>query len=59
MQRRLILDGVVRKRAAVIQLPATEDQSLLVRLDTLLAVNLLFYDPDRVGRVHVKEQWRP
>ena len=36
VERRLLLDVVVRKRAAVLELLAGEDETLLVRGDTLL-----------------------
>ena len=36
MKSRLLLDVVVRKRAAIFQLLASEDEALLVRRDSLL-----------------------
>lgn len=36
VQRRLLLDVVVRERAAILELLAGEDQTLLIRGDTLL-----------------------
>ena len=38
MQRGLLLDVVVRQRAAVLELLAREDQALLVRRDPLLVL---------------------
>merc|ERR550514_1140484 len=40
VQRRLLLDVVVRERAAVLELLAREDQPLLVGQNTLLVLNL-------------------
>jgi len=40
VERRLLLDVVVRKRAAILQLLASEDQALLVRWDALLVLDL-------------------
>ena len=40
MQRRLLLDVVVSKRAAVLQLLAREDEALLVGRDALLVLDL-------------------
>ena len=40
MERRLLLDVVVREGAAVFKLLAREDQALLVRRDALLVLDL-------------------
>ena len=40
MQRRLLLDVVVRERAAILELLAREDEPLLVRRDALLVLDL-------------------
>ena len=40
VERGLLLDVVVRKGAAVLELLAREDQALLVRRDALLVLNL-------------------
>ena len=40
VERRLLLDVVVRQRAAVLQLLAGKDQALLVRRDALLILDL-------------------
>ena len=42
VQRRLLLDVVVRERAAILELLAREDQALLIRRDALLVL-----DPER------------
>merc|ERR1711916_352438 len=39
----LLLDVVVRERAAVLQLLAGEDEALLIRGDALLVLNLLLH----------------
>merc|ERR1712072_1601418 len=54
VQRRLLLDVVVGKSAAVLQLLAGEDQTLLIRRDALLVLNLLLDGLDGVRRVHVQ-----
>jgi hypothetical protein len=51
VQRRLLLDVVVSEGAAVFQLLASEDQSLLVGRDTLFVLNLLFDVLDGVRRL--------
>ena len=43
-----LLDVVVRQGAAVLQLLAGEDQSLLVGRDALLVLNLLLHPVDRI-----------
>jgi len=50
MQGALLLDVVIRKGATVLQLLAGEDQTLLVRRDTLLVLDLRLDVIDRVGR---------
>ena len=40
MKRRLLLDVVVRKRTSILELFASKDQTLLIRWDTLLVLNL-------------------
>merc|ERR1711988_1857315 len=51
---RLLLDVVVRKGAAVLELLARKDQALLVRRDALLVLDLLLHVLDRVRRLHIK-----
>jgi len=43
VQGRLLLDVVVAKSAAILELLASEDQSLLVRWDALLVLDLRLY----------------
>ena len=54
VQRRLLLDVVVRQRAAVLELLAREDQALLVRRDALLVLDLRLDVVDRVRRLDVQ-----
>ncbi|CAM9833534.1 unnamed protein product, partial [Ectocarpus fasciculatus] len=54
VESRLLLDVVVRQSAAVLQLLAREDQTLLVRRDALLVLDLLLHAVDRVGRLNVE-----
>ena len=54
MQRRLLLDVVVRERAAVLELLAREDEALLVGRDALLVLDLLLHVLDRVRRLDVQ-----
>merc|ERR1712066_1142090 len=54
MQRRLLLDIVVRERAAVLELLAREDQPLLVRRDALFVLDLGLHIVDRVGWLHLE-----
>ena len=48
VERRLLLDVVVRERAAVLELLACKDQALLVRRDALLVLDLGLDVVDRV-----------
>ena len=48
MESRLLLDVVVRQRAAVLELLSGEDQALLVRGDALLVLDLLLHVLDGV-----------
>ena len=54
MQRRLLLDVVVRESAPVLELLARKDEPLLVRRDALLVLDLLLHRGDGVARVHVE-----
>ena len=54
VERRLLLDVVVRQRAAVLELLAREDQALLVRRDALLVVDLLLDVLDGVARLDIQ-----
>ena len=52
MQRRLLLDVVVRQRAAVFQLLAGEDQALLVWWDALFVLDFGLHVVDGVRGLH-------
>ncbi len=54
MKGGLLLNVVVRERAAVFELLAGEDQALLVRGNALLILNLGFDVLDRVGRLNLQ-----
>ena len=54
VQRGLLLDVVVRERAAVLELLAREDQALLVGGDALLVLDLLLHVVDRVRRLDIE-----
>merc|ERR1719164_151932 len=54
VERRLLLDVVIRKRAAVLELLPREDEALLVRGDALLVLDLLLHVVNRVGRLDVE-----
>jgi len=50
----LLLDVVVRKSAAILELLAGEDQSLLIRRDALLVLDLGLDIVDSVARLHLE-----
>jgi hypothetical protein len=54
VQRALLLDVVVRQRAAVLELLAREDQPLLVGRDALLVLDLGLDVLDRVRRLDLE-----
>ena len=54
VERRLLLDVVVRERAAVLQLLAREDQPLLVRRDALLVLDLGLNIVNGVRALHLE-----
>jgi hypothetical protein len=54
VEGRLLLDVVVRERAAILQLLAGEDQALLVRRDALLVLDLGLDVLDRVRRLDLE-----
>ena len=54
MQRALLLDVVVRQRAAIFQLLTCEDQALLIRRDAFLVLDLALDAVNRVARLHIK-----
>ena len=54
MQGALLLDVVVGQRAPILKLLASEDETLLVRRDPLLVLNLRLHIVDRVGRLDLQ-----
>merc|ERR1719327_1960523 len=54
VKRRLLLDVVVREGAAVLELLAGEDETLLVGRDALFVLDLGLDVVDRVRRLHLK-----
>lgn len=52
MERALLLDVVVRERTPILQLFTSEDETLLVRWDTLLVLNLRLDVVDCVGALN-------
>ena len=54
MEGRLLLDVVVGKGAAVLELLASEDEALLIRRDTLLVLDLGLDVLDGVRRLDLK-----
>ena len=54
MQRRPHADVVVTQSAAVLELPAAEDEALLVGRNARLVLDLLLHVVDRVARLDVE-----
>ncbi|KAH3670395.1 hypothetical protein OGAPHI_000910 [Ogataea philodendri] len=54
VQGRLLLDVVVRKSSAVLELLTSEDKSLLVRWNSFLVLDLGLNVVDGVGRLHLE-----
>ena len=54
MQGALLLDVVVGQRAPILKLLASEDETLLIRRDPLLVLNLRLHIVDRVGRLNLQ-----
>jgi len=54
VEGRLLLDVVVRKSAAVLELLAGEDEALLVRGDSLLVLDLGLHIVDGVRRLNIE-----
>ena len=54
MQGALLLDIIIRESAAILQLLASEDQSLLVWGNALLVLDLRLYIVDSIARFHLK-----
>ena len=54
MESTLLLDVVIRERTAILELLARKDETLLVRRDTLLILNLSLHVVDRVRRLDLQ-----
>ena len=54
MKGRLLLDVVVGQSAAILKLLASEDETLLVRGNALLVLNLGLHRLDGIGRLDLK-----
>ena len=54
MEGGLLLDVVVRKGTSILQLLSSEDQTLLVRGDAFLVLDLGLYRLDGVGGLYLK-----
>merc|ERR550525_803221 len=54
MQRRLLLDIVIRQSPPILQLLAGKDQPLLLRRDSLLVLDLRLHILNRVIRFHIE-----
>ena len=54
MESRLLLDVVVLKGSAVLELLAREDQALLVRRDAFFILDLLLHVLDRIGSLDLQ-----
>lgn len=50
----LLLDVVIRQGSSIFQLLSSKDESLLIRRDTFLVLNLGLHVFDGVGRLHIK-----
>ena len=59
MEGGLLLDIVVSKGSAILQLLASEDQSLLVRGDALLVLDLGLHVVDGVRGLHLQRDGLP
>lgn len=54
MKSALLLNVIVRERPSVLKLLASENETLLVRRDAFLVLNLRLYIVDSVGRFHLE-----
>lgn len=54
MKSGLLLDVVVRKRAAIFQLLASENKALLIRWNSFLVLYLCLHVVDGVARLHLQ-----
>jgi hypothetical protein len=55
----LLLDVVVRQSAAILKLLAGENETLLVRRNSLLVLNLLLHVFNGVRRLHIQSDGLP
>jgi hypothetical protein len=54
VEGRFLLDVVVRKSTTILELLAGEDETLLIRRDTLLVLDLLFHVVDGISRLNLE-----
>lgn len=54
VERRLLLDVVVTQRAAILELLTRENQTLLIRRDALLILDLGLHIVNRIRRLNLK-----
>ena len=54
MEGRLLLDVVIRQGAPILKLLASKNQTLLVRWDAFLVLNLCLHIFNRIARLHFK-----
>ena len=54
MERRLLLDIVIRQSTTILQLLPSKDQALLIRGNTLLILNLLLDIVNGIGRFNLE-----
>lgn len=59
MERRVLLDIVVTQRASVLELLATKDESLLIRRNAFLVLNLRLDGLNRIRRIRVERNSLP
>ena len=50
----LLLDVVIRKSTSILELLSSEDETLLIRGDSFLILDLSLYVVDGVGRLHIE-----
>ena len=50
----LLLDVVIRKSTSILELLSSEDETLLIRGDSFLVLDLSLYVVDGVGRLHIE-----
>lgn len=59
MEGRFLLDVIVGKGSTVFKLLPSENQTLLIRRNALLVLNLRLHIVDRVGRLDLKSNGLP